>query len=229
MRQVHPVSQFDMAQSELLEQCYEKHQVMTRDAADLAGRGADAARVARFRNQADAFAALPTDIELDAAKQEATARKTAIRTQALTQLQGIMGIVGTVHDPRTATYKMFGSAGLGNGSDAELYVGLLRVVRVGRARLADFASAGLTPAMLDALAASTADLRTREDEQEDAEATRGQAADNRVLAANALYAELMAICSIGKALYAQTDARKFHDYVVNETPAPGAPPVPPAA
>ena len=39
----------------------------------------------------------------------------------------------------------------------------------------------------------------------------------------------MAICGIGKALYAQTDARKFQDYVVNETPAPVAPPVPPAA
>ena len=50
-----------------------------------------------------------------------------------------------------------------------------------------------------------------------------------MLAANALYAELMAICSIGKALYAQTDARKFQDYVVHDAPAPGAPPVPPAA
>ena len=39
----------------------------------------------------------------------------------------------------------------------------------------------------------------------------------------------MAICSIGKTLYAQTDARKFQDYVVNETPARGAPPVAPVA
>ena len=96
-----------------------------------------------------------------------------------------------------------------------MYVGLLRVVRVGRARLADFAPAGLTPALLDALAASTANLCTREDEQEDAESARGQAADGRVLAVNALNTELMAICSIGKALYAQTDARKYQDYVVN--------------
>ena len=103
------------------------------------------------------------------------------------------------------------------------------MVRVGRARLSDFAAADLTPALLDALAATTAELRAREDEQQDAEAARGQAADGRVTAANALYAELMAICGIGKALYAQTDARKFQDYVVNETPAPTAPPAPPVA
>ena len=35
--------------------------------------------------------------------------------------------------------------------------------------------------------------------------------------------------AVGKAHYAQTDARKFQNYVVNDAPAPGAPPVPSAA
>ena len=35
--------------------------------------------------------------------------------------------------------------------------------------------------------------------------------------------------AVGKAHYAQTDARKFQDYVVNDAPTPAAPPVPPAA
>jgi len=40
---------------------------------------------------------------------------------------------------------------------------------------------------------------------------------------------LMAICGVGKALYATTDARKYEDYVVNDTPAAPAAPVPPVA
>ncbi|MBF9239726.1 hypothetical protein I2I05_20200 [Hymenobacter sp. BT683] len=80
-----------------------------------------AARVPAFQTQATAFAALPTDGELDALKQEATSRKLATHTQAVTQQQVVMGIVGTVNDTRSATYKMFGSAGLDSASDARKY------------------------------------------------------------------------------------------------------------
>ena len=229
MRQIHPVSLTNMAQSELITQCNDKHLVLVRDAKDLATRGVDAKRVAAFEQQARAFAALPTDGELDATKQEATARKIAAHTRALTGMQVVMGIVGTVHDTRSASYKMFGSAGLDGASDGDLYVGLLRVVRVGRARLKDYAAAGLTPALLDALETANQEFLARMDEQTDAEHARGQAADARVVAANALYTELMALCAVGKALYATTDARKYQDYVVTETPAPAVAPVPPVA
>ena len=101
---------------------------MVRDAADLAGCGVNAARVLAFQAKTLAFATLPTDGELDAAKQEATARKTSVQIQAVTQMQVIMG---TVNDVRSAAYKMFSSSGLDSDADADLYVGLLRV---GRAR-----------------------------------------------------------------------------------------------
>jgi hypothetical protein len=229
MRQVHPVSLFNMAQSELISQCNSKHLALVRDADDLATRGVTTKRVAIFEDQAHAFAALPTDGELDATKQEATARKITTHTQAVTQMQVVMGIVGTVNDTRSVSYKMFGSAGLDSSSDGDLYVGLLRVVRVGRARLADYTQAGLTPALLDGLEVLNKEFLARIDDQTDAEYARGHAADGRILAANALYDELIALCAVGKALYATTDARKYDDYVVTDTPPPPAAPVPPVA
>ena len=51
----------------------------------------------------------------------------------------------------------------------------------------------------------------------------------RILAGNALYNELVDLCAIGKALYATTDARKYADYVMNDTPAPPTDTVPPKA
>ena len=49
----------------------------------------------------------------------------------------------------------------------------------------------------------------------------------RILADNALYNELIDLCAIGKALYATTGARKYADYVMDDTPAPPAAPGPP--
>ncbi len=212
-----------MAQSELIKVSFDKHGYLVRDAAELAPRGVDAQRIAAFDQQRQAYEILPTDIELDAAKQNATDAKETAKAQAITALQAIMGIVGTVHDARSASYKMFGSTGLATGPEADLYVGLLRVVRVGRAHLADYAKAGLTPAMLDTLAASAAKFLDLLGQQQDAEAARGRAADTRILAGNALYIELIDLCGIGKALYATTDARKYQDYVVTDTPAPPVP------
>ena len=229
MRQTHPVSLYNMAQSELIKASFDKHNYLVRDAAELAPRGVDAPRIAAFAKLRQGYEALPTDIELDTAKQNATLAKETVQARATTELQAIMGIVSTVHDVRSASYKMFGGGSLAKGSEAELYVGLLRVVRVGRAHLAEYAKAGLTAAMLDALAASAAEFLERLGQQQDAETARGRAADVRILAGNALYNELVDLCAIGKALYATTDARKYQDYVMNDTPAPAAAPGPPKA
>jgi hypothetical protein len=218
-----------MAQSDLIKVSFDKHQYLVRDADELAPRGVDTKRVEAFEKLRQEFEILPTDVELDAAKQEATEAKTKVQAHVVTEMQVIMGIVGTVHDARSASYKMFGSGGLTNGTEAELYMGLLRVVRVGRAHLAEYAAKGLTAELLDMLAAATAEFLARMGNQQDAETARGRAADVRILAANALYDELIALCAVGKALYATTDARKYADYVVTDTPPPPAAPVPPVA
>ncbi|GAB3849960.1 hypothetical protein GCM10028822_14640 [Hymenobacter terrigena] len=229
MRQTQPVALFHMPQSELIKVSFDKHNFLQRDAAELAPRGVDAARLKAFEKLRAEFEVLPTDIELDGAKQEATLAKEKVQARAITELQALMGIVGTVHDARSASYKMFGSGGLSNGPEAELYVGLLRVVRVGRAHLAEYAAKGLTADMLDTLAASAAEFLELLGKQQDAETARGRAADVRIVAGNALYEELIDLCAIGKALYATTDARKYADYVVDDTPAPPTDTMPPQA
>ena len=65
--------------------------------------------------------------------------------------------------------------------------------------------------MLDTLAASTTEFLTRMGEQQDA---------------NTLYTELIALFPMGKALFATTDARKFEDHVVTNTPVIAVVPVP---
>lgn len=216
MRQVTPTADFNMSQSDLVTVSFEKQLFMVRDAKDLAGRGVTADRIDKFKTQITKFTELPTDGELDQTKQEATARKDAAQRDLLTQMQIVMGIVGSVDKPTTSGYKKFGTAGLDEGSEGDLHLGIIRAVRVGRASLAKYAAKGLTTDLLDELETRNATFLTRLGEQQDAEDARGEAADTRVLAANALYAELMDLCGTGKALYAQTNARKFDNYIVND-------------
>jgi len=215
-----------MSQSDLVTTCFEKQLHMLRDADDLAGRGIPRKRITDFKGQIMKFSELPTDGELDQTKQEATDRKDAAQRALITQLQIVMGIVGTVDKPTTSGYKKFGTAGLDEGSEGDLHLGIIRAVRVGRASLAKYTAKGLTADLLDELETRNATFLTRLGEQQDAETARGEAADTRIRAANALYAELMDICGTGKALYAQTNARKFDDYIVNdEEPADTKPEV----
>jgi hypothetical protein len=221
MRQAPISADFNMSQSDLVEVSFEKQLFMLRDADDLAGRGIPLKRITDFKLQINDFTELPTDGELDQTKQEATDRKDDAQRNLLTQMQIVMGIVGTVDKPTTSAYKKFGTAGLDEGSEGDLHLGIIRTVRVGRASLAKYAAKGLTKELLDELETRNETFLTRLGEQQDAEDDRGEAADTRILAANALYAELMDICGTGKALYAQTNARKFDDYIVNDD-APAA-------
>ncbi|MDO7876527.1 hypothetical protein Q5H93_17415 [Hymenobacter sp. ASUV-10] len=217
MREVPIVADFNMSQSDLVTVSFEKQLFMVRDAKELEGRGIPLKRITDFKGQITDFTALPTDGELDQTKQEATDRKDAAQRDLITQLQIVMGIVGTVDKPSTSGYKKFGTAGLDNASEGDLHLGIIRAVRVGRASLDKYAAKGLTADLLTELETRNATFLTRLGEQQDAETARGEAADARIRAANALYAELMDICGTGKALYAQTNARKFDDYIVNDT------------
>jgi hypothetical protein len=216
MRHVAPTADFNMSQSDLVTVSFEKQLFLLRDAEDLAKRGIPLKRITDFKTQITDFTQLSTDGELDQAKQEATDRKEDAQRELITQLQTVMGIVGTMDKPTTSAYKKFGTAGLDNASEGDLHLGIIRAVRVGRASLDRYAAKGLTADLLTELETRNATFLTRLGEQQDAENARGEAADTRILAANALYAELMDLCGTAKALYAQTNARKYDDYIVND-------------
>lgn len=218
---------FNMSQSDLVSVGFEKQLFMVRDAEALASRGITELRILGFKTMVTNFADLPTDAELDLAKQETTAAKELAESAAITQMQIVMGIVGTVNKPGTTGYKMFGTAGLDSASEGDLYMGLKRAIRVGRAKLANYTERGLTAEMLTELETRNEDFQEKLGLQQDAEGDRGHAADLRVTAANAVYAELMEICAVGKAYFAHVDQRMHDDYVVNDTPPDDDAPVPP--
>jgi len=141
----------------------------------------------------------------------------------------VMSQVRIQHDERGPAYKAFGSNGLYNASEGDFYLGIRRLVRYARLHVAEYAAQGLTPAQLDALDAANEQYLEDLTAQHLAESARATATQTRQAAYNAHYAELAALCDIGKGLFAQTDKSKYDDYVLDPAPQAGSARSAPAA
>ncbi|MBG8554663.1 hypothetical protein [Hymenobacter guriensis] len=227
MKKKPELPQYSMSQAALVTTTTEKLGYLRRDQAALAGYGVTSARITELQALLTAFVALPTEGEGVQAAATATQAKEAARTTALGTMQRVMGMVGLVHDNRTPQYKAFGTSGLNSASEGDLYLGLVRAVRVGRANLAAYASKGLKAADLTLLETQNAALLAAIGEQHDAESGAAAATQQRLTAGNALYEELVELCEAGKAAFVQTDVSKHEDYVIYDAPVPA--PTTPAA
>ena len=228
MKKKPELPHYSMSQAELVSTATTKQGYLRRDLDALKPYGVTPARLDALQALTAAFVALPTETEGVQATATATLAKEGARTAALGTMQRIMGIVGLVHHDRTPQYKAFGTAGLNSASDGDLYLGLVRAVRVGRANLATYAPKGLTAAALSQLEAENATLLATVGNQYDTESGAAGATQQRLTAGNALYDELVALCDAGKAAFVQTDVSKHQDYVIYDAPAPAKAPAKPA-
>ncbi|TGE24449.1 hypothetical protein E5K00_04330 [Hymenobacter aquaticus] len=219
MKKKAEIAHYNMSQADLVTTASEKLSHLRRDVADLARYGVTPARLDELQRLTAAFVALPTETEGVQQAATATLAKEAARTAALGTMQRIMGMVSLLHNDRTPQYKAFGTSGLNSASDGDLYLGLVRVGRVGRANLATYAVKGLTAADLSLLEDQNAALLKTAGEQHDAESGAAGATQQRLSAGNTLYDELVQLCEAGKAAFVQTDVSRHQDYVLYDAPA----------
>ena len=226
MKQEQIKANYSMSQGDLILLCHTKADFMDRDAAAFATRGVQPARIAAFRAQADAAANMPSDEQLDFAKQELTDAATTQRAVVESGMANVMSQVAIVHDNRSPAYKAFGSAGLYDDSEGDFYVNMGHLLDWATAHAATYAAQGLTPAQLEALAAENDKYLLALKAQRLAISNRSATTQARQKDLNALYDELAALCGIGQGLFKQTDVSKYDDYVID--PAVHSDTTPPA-
>jgi hypothetical protein len=215
MKKEAATAHYPMSQGDLILLCHAKADFMDRDAAAFATRGVQPARVAAFRQQADAAAKLPSDEQLDYAKQALTDAVRAQRTVVESGMATLMSQVAIVHDNRSPAYKAFGSAGLYDDSEGDFYVNMGHLLDWATAHAADYAAQGVTLAQLTALGAENEKYLAALKQQRKAISDRAATTQTRQTTLNALYDELAALCGIGQGLFKQTDVSKYNDYVID--------------
>ena len=107
---------------------------LRRNAATLADLDVSRARLTGREKRAAEFVALPTEDEGVQTVAATTQAKQAARKVALDTMQSVMDKVKLRHHDKTPQDKAFGTGGLNNASDGDLYLGLVRGVRVGHVR-----------------------------------------------------------------------------------------------
>ena len=195
-----------------------------RDAAKLAKGGIMAAMLTRFDADTAAFGAMDPDTVLVQEGKVVTDDKDATEVALETAIQAVMNCVVLKDDARTPGYKRFGVSDVSNLGQAKLHMAATMVVKQGRKYLAEYAEKGLTAALLDAVAAQDAAFVEQMAGRYEAMSTRAGATRARLLFANGLYRQLVALANAGESAWRLTDAQKAHEYVI--APAPAAAPTP---
>ncbi|MBO2009048.1 hypothetical protein [Hymenobacter negativus] len=224
MKQIQVKANYSMSQGDLILLCHLKADFMDRDAGAFETRGIKPARVEALRKQADAAANLPSDEQLDYAKQALTEAVATQRGVVESGMATLMSQVAIVHDNRSLAYKAFGSASLYDDSEGEFYVNMGHLLDWANARADEYVVQGLTLAQLQALETETEKYLLALKAQRQAISGRSATTQARQIALNALYDELAALCGIGQGLFKQTDVSKYDDYVINPAAESGTPP-----
>jgi hypothetical protein len=168
-----------------------------------------------------AFDGIPTDDELLGEQEDATKNKNELADQVRVAIRSIR-TKADLQYKGVGKYKSFGFKGMDELSDNDLCRMAGRVFRVGTTLLSDLAARGLTTAQLTALNTLRSNFNDAIEAEHEAIENRSLETEARVEAGNALWAEMVNLCSIGKTIYADTDPAKYKQYVLTheETPPP---------
>ncbi|MDQ2769864.1 MAG: hypothetical protein M3Y54_05120 [Bacteroidota bacterium] len=219
-----PVANYPFSQAALWQRCLDLFPSLDRDATRLLPLGVTAARIKKFKEDTDLFGQMDPDSVLVQEGAVATGQKTAEHDALVTSIQQVMARIGLKEDPRTAAYKRFGAASVSNATEAELHLAGVLVVKQGRKYLTDYAAVGLTKELLDAVESTNARFVDELTTSKETDNERQAATDARIVAANALFAELTGICAAGNASWRFESQTQADEYVVDHAPVAGTPP-----
>ncbi|WP_210519074.1 hypothetical protein [Hymenobacter terricola] len=218
-----PIAEYPSTQAALWERCLAMSATARRDAAELARRGITAAALTKFDADTATFGTMDPDTVLVQEAKVVTDDKDETQARLETAIQAVMDCVGLKDDPRTAAYKRFGVSDVTSLGQAKLHLAATMVARQGRKYLADYADKGLTAAMLATVETENTAFVDQMAGRYEAVSTRAGATRARIVFANGLYRQLVALANAGQAAWRLADAQKAHEYVIDAAPADTAP------
>lgn len=198
-------------------QCVERIRCAQRDLAEFEKYGYDAGRLKGFFNRCEQFKNLPDDDELLGDQMVVTEKKYEAAERLKSAIRSVMTRVAMKYNNRSGRYRKFGTAKMGDMTDAQLLFCGRRVMRVARAQLDFLADVGLNEQVIHRVQDACQHFETALNIQQDKVADRDIAVERRVEFGNQLYQELVTLCNIGKDIWADRDPVKYENYTIYES------------
>jgi len=209
--------QYNFPDADLYLQCIERIKHAKRDAALFEQYGYSKERLRGFLNKCEKFRALPDDDELVGDQMVTTEKKYAAAEKLKSAIRSLMTRVAMKYSNRSGRYRKFGTAKLGDMTDAQLIFCGRRVVRVARQQIDFLGDVGVNENVIKRVVDATQHFEQALNIQQDRVAERDIAVERRTEVGNQLYEELVTLCNIGKDIWAERDPVKYENYTIYES------------
>lgn len=209
--------QYNFPDADLYMQCRERIKYAHRDLTYFNQYGYTVERLKTFLNKCHQFQALPGDDELVGDQMMMTEKKNQAAEALKSSIRSVMTRVALKFSNRSGRYRKFGTTKMGDMSDPQLLFCGRRVARVARQQLDFLAETGLNETHIARVTAACQDFEIALHIQQDKIAERDIAVELRTEKGNDLYQELVALCTIGKDIWAEKDRNKYENYTLYES------------
>ncbi len=217
MKKQHINRRHNFQDAELYLNCVERIRYAHRDLAFFEQYGYDLERLKRFKAQCERFRELPDDDELLGDQMICTEKKYKAADKLRAAIRSLMTRVAMKYSNRSGRYRKFGTAKLGDMSDAQLLFCARRVVRVARQQMDFLEEVGVNETLLQRITEAAREFERAVNIQQDKVADRDIAVERRIEAGNQLYDELVKLCNIGKDIWAGKDPARYDEYCLYES------------
>lgn len=209
--------QYNFPDADLYVQCMDRIRFAHRDIAEFKQYGYDLERLKGFNNLCDKFRALPDDDELVGDQMITTDKKYEAAEKLKTAIRSLMTRVAMKYSNRSGRYRKFGTAKLGDMTDAQLLFCGRRSIRVARQQIDFLAEVGVNETVIKRIADTAQAFERALNIQQDKVADRDISVERRIEQGNKLYNELIVLCNIGKDIWAERDLPKYENYTIYES------------
>lgn len=208
---------YNFPDADLYVQCIERIRYARNDIRYFEKYGYDLDRLKAFKTICDKFRAMPDDDELIGDQMITTEKKYAAAENLKSAIRSLMTRVSMRFSNRSGRYRKFGTAKMGDMTDAQLIFCGRRVVRVARQQIDFLADAGVNENVIKRVLDATHDFEQAVNFQQDKVSDRDIAVELRIEQGNKLYDELVTLCNIGKDIWAEKDPVKYENYCLYES------------
>lgn len=209
--------QYNFPDADLYLQCMERIKYAARDRKEFEQYGYDVERLKKFQAMCDKFRALPDDDELVGEQMLMTEKKYEAAEKLKGAIRSLMTRVAMKYSNRSGRYRKFGTAKLGDMTDAQLIFCGRRVMRVARQQIDFLADVGINENVIRKVHDAVQNFENALNIQQDRVADRDISVERRTEQGNKLYQELIVLSNIGKDIWAERDPVKYEQYTIYES------------
>jgi hypothetical protein len=209
--------QFNFPDADLYTFCMQTIRNAHRDIEFFKQYGYALDKLTGFSSQCEKFKNLPDDDELVGDQMIVTEKKYEASEKLKNAIRSIMTRVEMKYGNRSGRYRKFGTAKMGDMTDAQLLFCGRRVARVCRNQVDFLSDVGINENQIQRVLDASAVFETAMNIQQDKVADRDIAVEYRIEQSNKIYQLMIEACNVGKDIWVERDPVKYEQYCVYES------------